>query len=488
MNTSAKHTETNQQTFSLWATSDAHVIREANADSQDPLAVPRQSLAGAIEQAEGPEGFPYDIALHLGDLIDFDYETEESYRTYIAQLAKSHKGRHAWYHLGGNNDENSVLNDGVSIDNEYYRKVIDPTGEFPETSGVDNSKRPFPVTGTYERYHFDVGNMRYLVLSDRNDLPAPYGRGEGGFYVDGAITLESFQWLVDQVIKNPDRILAVLCHHPLKNTTISSGIDECWEQQYLCGYDPNNRNKPESRLMGVLHQVYDVDPYDSPKFHNLLGQNIGVVDMWLSGHVHHRVEELYNGRGKYAHVFGGHHFNIGTLCRFRHHANIISAQSTLFSFTEGCEWFDSKVYIHDHPTLPAGFYAPEKRRLTLKKPFSRQFDPQSISAPTRNVDQISVSKLAAGLQGLSWRNTGTGLLIVRKIGAPPQFVPQDGQAYYAGESVNDAEVVFMGVNEQVAVASPGQDETVYYKAFAYNAGSDQIRFFPGDAFVRKNTT
>src|SRR5699024_5555396 len=147
-------------------------------------------------------------------------------------LSCSRKDAHCWYHLGGNNDENSVLNDGVALDNEYYRKVIDPVGEFTSTSGIDNCRRPFPVEGTYERYHFDVGNIRFLFISDRNDLPAPYGRGEGGFFVDGAITLESFQWLVRQIITHPDRILVVACHHPLKNTTIGSGIDDSWKGQY----------------------------------------------------------------------------------------------------------------------------------------------------------------------------------------------------------------------------------------------------------------
>ncbi len=147
----------------------------------------------AIEQADRPDGFQYDIGVHLGDLLDYGHETAENFRTYLAQLAHGRNDRHTWYHVGGNNDENSVLNDGVAIDNEYYRKIIDPAGEFTGISGVDNTRRSFPVTGTYERYFFDVGNLRCLFLSDRNDLPAPYGRGEGGFYVDGAITLETYR-------------------------------------------------------------------------------------------------------------------------------------------------------------------------------------------------------------------------------------------------------------------------------------------------------
>ena len=160
-----------ERPFTLWATSDAHVVREALGESEDPSARPRESVRISIEQAEGPGGFPYDIGIQLGDLLDYDHETADHFRRYLNQLDHSSKGRHAWYHVGGNNDENSVLNDGVSIDNEFYRKTIDPVGEFAAISGMDNARRPFPAVGTYERYHVDVGNIRFLFLHDRNDLP-----------------------------------------------------------------------------------------------------------------------------------------------------------------------------------------------------------------------------------------------------------------------------------------------------------------------------
>lgn len=475
------------KTFSLWATSDAHVVREALGEGCDPSAVPRQSMKIAIEQADGPNGFHYDIGVQLGDLLDYDHETEANFRMYLAQIRHGRKDRHAWYHVGGNNDENSVLNDGVDIDNAHYRKIIDPTGEFTRTSGVDNTRRPFPVTGSYERYCFDVGNLRCLFLSDRNDLPAPYGRGEGGFYVDGAITLETYRWLVGQTLRNPDRIIAIFCHHPLKDTTIGTGIDESWQGQYMTRFNVKCQERPENRLQAVLHQVYDTDPFDSPRFRNLLGQNTGIVDLWISGHVHHRVDETFHGRGKYACAFGGHHFNVGTICRYRHFCNIISAQSTLFTFAEGREWFESKVYVHDHPTIPQGFYEPEHRRLKLKKPFSWHYHGGCVTPPRRNVDRLFIGNAASGQLELRWRNTATGLLIVKKHGVPPTFSPTDGQTYCVGEDVGDGEVVFMGADECVSEPVPWQQADVFYSAFAYAAGNDQIRYFPGNACEQKVT-
>jgi hypothetical protein len=465
-------------TFKLWATSDAHVIRESLGDSSDPNALKRESMRIAVEQADSSKGFDYDIGLQLGDILDYDYETIEGYRQYLGQLNYSSKDRHYWYHVGGNNDENSVLNDDVSMDNEYYRKYIDPTGEFTGISGVDNNKRPYPVNGTYERYYFDVGNMRFLFLSDRNDLPAPYGRGEGGFYVDGAITLESYQWLVDQIIKNPDKIIAVCCHHPLKDTTIGSGIDESWLGQFMCGYNPKFYNVPKNRLQPVLHQVYNVDKFDSPKFRSLLSQNPGSVNLWISGHIHHLVDETYNKKGKYAYAYGGHHFNVGTICRYRHHKNIISAQSTLFTFNADSAEFDSKVYVHDHPCIPQGFYEPEHRTLKLSGSFSKEYLPEKIAMPSI-IENFRIKCECSSATELSWENSNTGVLIIRQNDRKPDFKPEDDCAYYAGQSAGSAQVVFMGTAAKFTDNDIKSGNKYFYSAFAYNAGNGHVKYSAG---------
>ncbi len=465
-------------TFTVWATSDAHVIREALAESCDPRAVPRESLAIALEQADGPEGFFYDIGLHLGDLLDYGHETLESFHRYLAQLDRGAKGRHAWYHVGGNNDENSVLNDGVAIDNEYYRKTIDPVGEFTAVSGIDNNRRPYPVTGTYERYAINVGNMRMLFLHDRNDLPAPYGRGGGGFYVDGAVTEETYRWLVAQIITYPDRILVVCCHHPLKDTTIGSAIDDSWRGRFMTEYHGQAGPVPDptNRLQSVLHQIYDLDPFDSHRFHHLLDQNHGVLDVWLSGHVHHRVDQWFEGKGKYAVKYGSHHLNVGTLCRYRHHLNLISAQSTVLTFRKDDSECRSQVYVHDHPSIPSGFYAPESRPLNLKKAFSKAaVTPGVVTAPD-NIAELAVTQAETGPPVLRWRNAGTGLLIVRSPQGPPDFEPVDGEVYAVGDSAGNGHVAFIGVNESFVDDPMCAGENRCYRAFAYNAGSGRIRY------------
>jgi hypothetical protein len=465
--------------FTVWASSDAHVVREALAEGCDPARVPRESLRVAIEQAEGPEGFSYDLAFHLGDLIDYDHETPESFRLYRRQLAGSAKAPHAWYHLQGNNEENSVLNDSVAFDNEHYRRIIDPVGEFPETSGIVKDRRPFPVEGTYERYAFNAGNIRFLFLSDRNDLPAPYGRGQGGFYVDGAITLESFEWLARQVLTYPDRILVVACHHPLKNTTLGSGLDDSWRGTFMTWIPAGQTPAPDRRLQSVLHQVYPIHPNDSPLFDWLLGQNTGVVDLWLSGHVHHRLEQTFEGRGKYAPAYGGHHLNVGTLCRYRHFANILSAQSNVLSWSEGSAHVRSRVFVHDHPSLPAGFYAPEERALELKRPFQWDIPVVRVAPPPAPVAGLRFEPAGPGRFRLAWDTAATGALLLESGSAAPAFRPADDAVYSAGQSLPEGVLLFAGRNRAVDVPAARTGNRRYIHAFAYQAGGGRIRYQSG---------
>lgn len=462
-------------TFTIWATSDAHIVRELLAEGIDPARVPRESMTCAIEQAQGPDGFDFDIALHLGDILDYDHETADNFQQFRNQLAHCHKDAHYWYHVGGNNDENSVLNDGVAIDNEHYRKVIDPVGEFTELSGIDNRKRPYPTVGTYERYHVDVGNIRMLFLSDRNDLPAPYGRGEGGFYVDGAITLESYLWLLGQVITWPERILMVVCHHALKDTTIGTSIDDSWTGQYMTFYSPDKAPSNTNRLQGTLHQVYPIHDFDTPLFHNLLSQNPGVVDVWLSGHVHHQVDETYRGRGKYSHAYGGHHLNVANLCRYRHMANIISAQSNVLTVKAGDDRLHSQVYVHDHPTLPSGFYPPEDRQLQLKATVSSKPPHVDVTPPETGAHDVTTQRVGGGYVRLMWSADSVGTLLIRSDSSTLAFAPKDGEIYYVGQ-VLDAEegvVVHMGTGRSLTPVAQGEGN-VYFHFFTYNAGQGHI--------------
>src|SRR5262249_58184971 len=79
--------------------------------------------------------------------------------------------------------------------------------------------------GTWERYTFKVGNIRFLMMGDRNDLPYPVGRrASGGASPAGAVTPETFAWWMSQVESaGKDEIIITGAHHMLRQTTLASG-------------------------------------------------------------------------------------------------------------------------------------------------------------------------------------------------------------------------------------------------------------------------
>jgi hypothetical protein len=155
------------RTFRVWVFADAHV----DTDRRNG----RESLATAIRQSESASGFDWDIALDLGDLSGAqgtpkDAEGQEVVRQFGA--LDRHR-REQVYDLSGNHDR-SGLDEPQAW---WWRKWIDPTGEHTEFSGVDASKRPYPVEGTWERYSFRVGNLLFLMMSDINEPSQRVGRG-----------------------------------------------------------------------------------------------------------------------------------------------------------------------------------------------------------------------------------------------------------------------------------------------------------------------
>jgi hypothetical protein len=94
------------ESFRVWVFSDAHVGTDKTNG--------RDSLATAIQQSEGPNGFDWDIALDLGDMSGSqgtpkDEEGQEIVRQF--GVLKHHR-REQIYDLSGNHDR-SGLDDGT---------------------------------------------------------------------------------------------------------------------------------------------------------------------------------------------------------------------------------------------------------------------------------------------------------------------------------------------------------------------------------------
>jgi hypothetical protein len=135
-----------ENTFALWAFGDAHIGTD--------LKRGRHSLAESLRASErgGDEGgppFAWDIAIDIGDMsggqaVPDDEEGEEVVRQLGAM--ENHR-REDIYNICGNHDR-SGLDEPQAW---WWRKWVDPTGEHSEFSGVDATKRPYPIEGTWER-------------------------------------------------------------------------------------------------------------------------------------------------------------------------------------------------------------------------------------------------------------------------------------------------------------------------------------------------
>ena len=351
------------QPFRLWAIGDAHVGTD--------LRHKRESLADAIRQSEeggddGGPAFDWDIALHVGDLSgNQGSPTDEEGREVIRQFhaARRHRREH-FYNLAGNHDAS-----GPGEPTQWwFQKWVDPTGQNTKISGVDPKARPYPVEGTWERYSFRVGNLLFLIMSDRNDGGPPVGRAERGGYPAGAVTGETFRWWQSQVERNRDAIIITAHHHMLRETTVASGpwegfqkVNGKWVSHYH-GYFPLGGPQGASYLYWV-----DGKP-DAQAFERYLAEHPGAIDVWLGGHTHTNPDDDKGGRTHIERKWDVNFINCAALTRY-HGTKLSVPMSRLLTFAPGSDTLRVQCYLHTKRHAPQGWYAKAERTLSLSKPF-----------------------------------------------------------------------------------------------------------------------
>ncbi|MEO2009215.1 MAG: metallophosphoesterase [Pirellulaceae bacterium] len=351
--------------FRLWAISDAHVGTDLRHHK-------RESLADAIRQSErggddGGPAFDWDVAVHLGDSSGNqgspkDDEGQEIVRQFGA--ARKHV-REQFYNLAGNHDATFV----DERTQWWFRKWLDPTGENTVSSGVDPMNRPYPVVGTWERYTFRAGNLLFAMMSDRNDIGPPVGRGDRGGFPAGAVTSATFAWWKDLVEKNPDSIIISCHHHMLKQTTVASGewegftktSDGKWKSDYH-GYFP------EGGPRGASYLYWLEDKPDAQAFESYLSDNRGAIDLWLGGHTHTGPDDQKGGRSHIERKWDVNFVNVSALTRCHGHRHS-TPMSRLFTFTEGSEKVRVQCYLHTSQYKPQGWYNKVERTIEMGKPF-----------------------------------------------------------------------------------------------------------------------
>lgn len=357
--------ESSRDTFRLWAFGDAHVGNDKSHG--------RDSLAESIVQSEsgGKEGgppFDWDIAIDVGDMCGSHYtlpsddEGAEVVRQFSA--LRQHR-REDIYNVCGNHDRSGLS----EPDAWWWQKWVDPLGEHTKFSGVDPARRPYPLEGTWERYSFRVGNILFLMMSDRNEPSQKIGRGTLGGNPGGVVRGETFAWWKKMVETNPDSIIISVHHYLLKNTTVATGEWEGvrkdengnWTTHYH-GYFEQGTPQGASYLFWV-----DSTP-DAQAFERYLESHPGAVQMWLGGHTHTNPDDTYGGKSHVEQKWGTYFLNVAALTQY--HMGITTLpMSRLLTFVEGSNQVRVQCYLHTSQYAPQGWYPSAEKTLHLPKPF-----------------------------------------------------------------------------------------------------------------------
>ena len=353
--------------FRLWATGCPHV-------GTDMRRAGRESLAGAIRHSEqgGEDGgppFDWEVALILGDFSGTqtspdDEEGEEVIRQFGA--AEQHQ-REDFYCLAGNHDASSP---GEPCQ-WWFRRWLDPVGECTEFSNVDPNNRPYPLEGSWERYSFRVGNVLFLVMSDRNDGGPPVGRGEKGGYPAGAVSEETFDWWKQMVESNQDSIIISCHHHMLRETTVASGPYEGFEKDEDGEWQSNYHGYfPDGAPRGASYLYFVGEEPDAGAFEGYLEDNPGAIDLWLGGHTHTNPDDTHGGRSHVERKWDVNFINACALTRYHGQPNSMPL-SRLITFEDDSDRARVQCYLHTSEYAPQGWYDPVEKTIPLTRPFRR---------------------------------------------------------------------------------------------------------------------
>jgi hypothetical protein len=277
--------------------------------------------------------------------------------------AREPRRREAVYDIGGNHDRSDVGEpEGWWVDS-----WLDPTGSHTEQSGVIALRRPFQVHGTWERYSLSVGNLRLLMMSDRNDPARRLPRREGGGNPGGVVSGETFRWWRDEVERYRDAIIVSAHHYVLKETTVASGEWEgCWRDPDGTIHKPYHGYKPRGTPRGASY-LYLVDGVeDAQLFERYLAASPGGIDLWLGGHTHAHPDDTAGGRSHVESRWGAHFINASALTR--HHAGKVP-MSRVLTLTPGSDRLRVRCYLHTDDHAARGFYPAAERTLRLSRPF-----------------------------------------------------------------------------------------------------------------------
>jgi hypothetical protein len=355
--------------FVWWSISDPHI----QTDLPGYRSLESAILDSANGGDQGGESFTWDIATVAGDWTGVACPTDSDGQDLIDQWNGAGADPNRFYGVIGNHDANTS-------DNAWFEKWVDPLGQHTGFSGIDNGRRPYPVQGAWDHYSFQVGNILFLMLGDRNEGPPPFGRLCSAGYPSGRMSLDTYNWWVQQVDQHPDLIIVTISHQALWETTAYTGFDEGYLQGIHGGHSWADR-----RGSSMIYTIDDwtIDGLDENEnyigardfgFVKYLQDHPGAIDLWIHGHTHHYMYpgKSYNGRSDVEKKYGVTFINTGALTK--NHGGPMAPYSRLFSFYANSSTALMQTYMHSNAWsgAPEGFYAPAEVVVQL----SRAFDPR----------------------------------------------------------------------------------------------------------------
>lgn len=348
--------------FKIWAWACSHQESDLNNG--------RDSIGEAITQVDGENGFEYDFAINAGDFGSrqaaptLDNATDEG-ETIVASLETSKKARGKMYSIAGNHDAGDY-------NMNWFLRYIDPLGENTSYSGVDSNDNPYQINlmgaDTWHSYYIKFNKHLIVFLSDRNELPYPYGRGDSpvpGGLPSGTISLETWNWFKNLVLTNANRNIYVLSHMNPRNTTIGTpdtdGVDGDFHSDNGIGAGS-----------GGIYSIYDesndtsLDGSDSILDFFRDNPNHTVVN-WMAGHSHAYLNETYRGRSEVYTIHGVTFMNIGHLTVYHTNATRPTPDPTSKLLTIKGNNLNVKTYLHEIADgNPIGFYPANEFNIKLK--------------------------------------------------------------------------------------------------------------------------
>src|SRR5262249_9723208 len=230
-------------------------------------------------------------------------------------------------------------------------------------------KRPYPIDGTWERYTFKVGNIRFLMMGDRNDLPYPVGRrASGGASPAGAVTPGTVAWGTSHVESaGKDEIISPGAHHMLRETTVGSGDYEGVSRNPDGTFRSGRYHGPDGAPEGASYLYFLGDKPKAQAFEQYLAARPGAIDLWLGGHTHTHPDDVLHGRSHIEQKWGVTFVNCAQLSKFHSYVTC-PPMSRHFAFTSGSRLVRVRCYLHDDTHAAQGWYPNAERVVELSKP------------------------------------------------------------------------------------------------------------------------